>query len=216
MNRCAVFAGGDMPDLECYKELSYWQQYSCFICADCGYRHALRLGILPDIIVGYFDSYGEELPKGVEELRSVPEKDDTDTLMAVKKAIELGYNNIDLYGALGGKRFEHSFANIQAMIYALQQGSHLEIKGESHLLVQEADEGAVTYKKPDGGMYLSVFALTESVGIEYLRGVKYPLEDYRMVQSFPIGVSNEIEDSEAVLRIKDGLALVILTPKDMV
>ena len=216
MNRCAVFAGGDMPDLECYKELTYWQQYSCFICADCGYRHALRLGILPDIIVGDFDSYGEELPKGVEELRSVPEKDDTDTLMAVKKAIELGYNNIDLYGALGGKRFEHSFANIQAMIYALQQGSHLEIKGESHLLVQEADEGAVAYKKPDGGMYLSVFALTESVGIEYLRGVKYPLEDYRMVQSFPIGVSNEIEDSEAVLRIKDGLALVILTPKDMV
>ena len=62
-------------------------------------------------------------------------------------------------------------------------------------------------------MYLSVFALTESVGIEYLRGVKYPLEDYCMVQSFPIGVSNEITAGEASLRIKDGLALVILTPK---
>jgi thiamine pyrophosphokinase len=65
----------------------------------------------------------------------------------------------------------------------------------------------------NGGVYLSVFALTESVGVEYLRGVKYPLEDYRMVQSFPIGVSNEIEGDEAVLRIKDGLALVIITPK---
>ena len=81
------------------------------------------------------------------------------------------------------------------------------------MLVQEADEGEVTYKCPEGGLYLSVFALTESVGIEYLRGVKYPLEDYRMVQSFPIGVSNEITGSEAFLRIKDGLALVILTPK---
>ena len=216
MRKCAIFAGGDMPDLRCYKKWSYWEKYSCFICADCGYRHALRLGILPDVIVGDFDSYSEELPKGVEELRSVPEKDDTDTLMAVKKAIELGYRNIDLYGALGGKRIEHSFANIQAMIYALQQGCRLEIKGESHLLVQEADEGTVTYNNMDGGVYLSVFALTESVGIEFLRGVKYPLEDYRMVQSFPIGVSNEIEGEKALLRIKDGLALVIITPKIVV
>lgn len=213
MKRCAIFAGGDMPDRDCYNKSSYWEKYSCFICADCGYRHAVRLGIRPDVIVGDFDSYCEELPKGVEELRGVPEKDDTDTLMAVKKAIEMGYSNIDLYGALGGKRFEHSFANIQAMIYALQQGCHLEIKGESHLLVQGVDEGAVKYGNIQGGMYMSVFALTESVGIEYLRSVKYPLEDYRMVQSFPIGVSNEIVGEEAVLRIKDGLALVILTPK---
>lgn len=215
-NRCAVFSGGDMPDLKEYSDPEYWRRYSYFICADCGYRHALKLGIIPDLIVGDFDSYGEELPKGVEELRSIPEKDDTDTLMAIRKAIELGYTNIDLYGALGGKRIEHSFANIQTMIYASQQGCHLEIKGESHLLVQEADEGEVSYSGKGRGVYLSVFALTESVGIEYLRGVKYPLEDYRMVQSFPIGVSNEITDSEAVLRIKDGLALVIITPKDLV
>ena len=213
MNRCAIFAGGDMPDLEEYRDAAFWQRYSYYICADCGYRHAMKLGVIPDMIVGDFDSYGEELPIGVEVLRSVPEKDDTDTLMAVKKAIELGYTNIDLYGALGGDRFEHSFANIQTMIYALQQGCSLEIQGSSRLLIQEADEGEVTYRKPKGGMYMSVFALTESVGIEYLRGVKYPLVDYRMVQSFPIGVSNEITDAAAALRIKDGLALVILTPQ---
>ena len=213
MNRCAIFAGGDMPDLEKYKDSDFWARYSYFICADCGYRHAVRLGILPDMIVGDFDSYGEELPMGVEVLRGVPEKDDTDTLMAVKKAIEMGYSNIDLYGALGGDRPEHSFANIQTMVYALQQGCSLEIQGSSRMLIQEADEGEVTYKKSGEGVYLSVFAMTESVGIEYLRGVKYPLEDYRMVQSFPIGVSNEITDNEAALRIKDGLALVILTPQ---
>ena len=213
MNRCAIFAGGDMPYLDKYMDSAFWQKYNYFICADCGYRHAVKLGILPDLIVGDFDSFGGDLPRGVEVLRSVPEKDDTDTLMAVKKAIEMGYNNIDLYGALGGDRFDHSIANIQTMIYALQQGASLEIWGESRLLIQEADEGGVSYRKPvSGDMYLSVFALTESIGIEYLRGVKYPLEDYRMVQSFPIGVSNEITGESAELRIKDGLALVILTP----
>ena len=85
----------------------------------------------------------------------------------------------------------------------------LEIQGSSRLLIQEADEGEVTYRKPKGGMYMSVFALTESVGIEYLRGVKYPLVDYRMVQSFPIGVSNEIIGGQAYLEIESGLALII-------
>ena len=49
MNRCAIFAGGDMPDLNEYKDSSFWTRYSYFICADCGYRHAVKLGILPEI-----------------------------------------------------------------------------------------------------------------------------------------------------------------------
>ncbi len=213
MNRCAIFAGGDMPDLEKSKDSDFWARYSYFICADCGYRHAVRLGILPDMIVGDFDSYGEELPMGVEVLRGVPEKDDTDTLMAVKKAIEMGYSNIDLYGALGGDRPEHSFANIQTMIYAYQQGCTLNMYGDSDLTIQGADDGEVVYRNRDNGIYLSVFALSESLGIDYFRGVKYPLEDYCMVQSFPIGVSNEITEGKARLRINNGLALIIITDK---
>ena len=58
---------------------------------------------------------------------------------------------------------------------------------------------------------MSVFALTGSADIEYLRGVKYPLENYTMTPSFPIGVSNEITSGYAELKIKSGLALVILT-----
>ena len=58
---------------------------------------------------------------------------------------------------------------------------------------------------------MSVFAMTESADIEYLRGVKYPLENYTMKQSFPIGVSNEITDGIAELKIRSGLVLVILT-----
>jgi len=56
-----------------------------------------------------------------------------------------------------------------------------------------------------------VFALTETVKIKSLRGVKYPLENYEMKASFPIGVSNEITDGQAFLSIESGLALVIQT-----
>ena len=214
MRKCAIIAGGDMTDKGVAVFKAHCKEYEYIICADCGYRHARKLGIVPDIIVGDFDSYTEEMPEGVEVLASIPEKDDTDTIMAVKKAIELGYAQISLYGALGGSRFEHTMANIQTMIYAFQQGCNLSIYGESTLMIQGADDGEVLYRQPeDKELFMSVFALTESVGIDHLSGVKYPLEKYRMVQSFPVGVSNEITDKAARLRIKDGLALVILTEK---
>ncbi|MBO4493451.1 MAG: thiamine diphosphokinase [Ruminococcus sp.] len=214
MKKCAIIAGGDMPDREPYNTEGYWDSFGCIICADSGLYNARRFGIKPDIVTGDFDSFTEKLPDDAEVIASIPEKDDTDTLMAVKKAIELGYKSIELYGALGGKRFEHSIANIQTMIYALQQGCDLRILGDSVLTVQSPDDGDVTYKSGGRSIYISVFALSESIGIDYLRGVKYPLEDYLMVQSFPIGVSNEIVGGKASLRINHGLALIILTDKE--
>lgn len=213
MRKCAIIAGGDMPEKEQYTTEAYWKRYDCIICADSGYYTAKRLGIRPDIITGDFDSFTEELPDDAEIIASIPEKDDTDTLMAVKKAIEMGYKEIELYGALGGSRIEHTIANIQTMIYALQQGCDLKLIGDSILMVQSVDDGEVVYKSKGRSLYMSVFALSESIGIDYLRGVKYPLEDYLMVQSFPIGVSNEISGDAALLRLNHGLALIILTEK---
>ncbi|MBO5571760.1 MAG: thiamine diphosphokinase [Ruminococcus sp.] len=212
MNKwCAIFAGGDMPDMKPYSLPVYYKNFECVICADSGYKHAKRLGIVPDVIVGDFDSYDGELPEGAEVIRTIPEKDDTDTLMAIKKAISLGYKELFLFGALGGKRFEHTVANIQAMMYAREHGCKLGIYGESTLLLQGAEDGEQNYLREDEGTYLSVFAMTESADIEYMRGVKYPLENYRMVQSFPIGVSNEITGTTADIKLKSGVVLIVMT-----
>lgn len=207
MKRCHIFAGGDLG-----KIADYWfpNHGGYVICADSGYKHAKKLGLVPDLLVGDFDSYTRKLPKGVEVYRSVPEKDDTDTLMAVKIAIERGYTNIYLYGALGGPRFDHAFANIQTMLYAREHGADLILIGNGTLLLQGEGEAMYTEEsKRWGYKYLSVFAITETVKIKSLRGVKYPLENYEMKSSFPIGVSNEITDGQAFLDIESGLALVI-------
>ncbi len=209
---CAIIAGGDMNDASPLTSKELFNDFKCVICADSGYKHAKRLGIVPDIIVGDFDSYDGELPQNAEIIRSVPEKDDTDTLMAVKKAIEIGCKTIFLFGALGGKRIEHTIANIQTMIYAHEQGCRIYIRSDDSILrTQSAEDGEVKYNNNSNGKYISVFALTESVDIEYMRGMKYPLENYRMVQSFPIGVSNEIIGKSACIKVKSGLALVIET-----
>ena len=209
MRRCHIFAGGD---LGCKPTKEYFRSRNGFvICADSGYKHVRKLGLVPDIIVGDFDSYKGRLPENAEIIRTVPEKDDTDTLMAVKIAIERGYREIWLYGALGGERFDHAVANIQTMLYAREHGARLILCGNEWVSLQGSDEieRNAQYPKKYGDRYFSVFAVTETVKIKRLSGVKYPLEDYEMRRSFPIGVSNEITGESAVLDIESGLALVI-------
>ena len=70
-------------------------------------------------------------------------------------------------------------------------------------------EGLHSYKKLEN-YYFSIFALTDRLEIDYLRGVKYPLENYVIRQDFPIGTSNEIVHFyKAELKINSGLALVV-------
>ena len=204
MRICCIFAGGDL-EISDADRLDISRSY--IICADSGYKHIRSIGIKADVVVGDFDSYHGELPDDAEVIRTVPEKDDTDTLMAVKIAIDRGYKHIKLYGALGGERFDHSIANIQTMLYAHENGAEMTICGRDILKLQTAEDGPRLYPRSSG--YFSVFAITERVKIRYLRGVKYPLEKYEMLRSFPIGVSNEITDEMALLSIDEGIALVI-------
>lgn len=213
MKICHIFAGGDLGDIA-----DYWfpDHGGYVICADSGYKHAKKLKLRPDVIVGDFDSYSGKLPADCEIIRTVPEKDDTDTLMAVKIAIERGYDLLYLYGAMGGARFDHAFANIQTILYAREHGASLRLIGNEYVTVQGADEGEAMYcdeAERWGYRYLSIFALTETVRIKSLRGVKYPLENYEMKASYPIGVSNEITGGQAFLEIESGLALVMQTKK---
>lgn len=203
-----IFAGGDLGS--CCDREAVLRRADLIIAADCGLRHTETLGAAPDIIVGDFDSYRDSLPETEAEIyRSVPEKDDTDTIMAVRIAIEKGCREIDLYGALGGSRFDHAVANVQTLLFARERGCGMRICGDEVLLVQGAEEGTVSYQRCPG--YFSVFALTDKAVISELSGVRYPLRDYTMTPAYPIGVSNEITSDHAELRLDSGIVLVVMT-----
>lgn len=202
MKICRIFAGGEIKDPSFIKIGAE----DFIICADRGYSHARALGIVPDIIVGDFDSYTDKLPENIEIHRSIPEKDDTDAMLAVKLAIENGAEKILLYGALGG-RFDHTVANIQTLTYIHNQGCEGIIEDYDNIITVQG-EGEYCYPVMEG-WYFSLFALTDKLHINQLSGVKYPLSDYLLTNGFPLGVSNEITSSEAVLKIKSGLALIV-------
>ena len=209
MKTAVIFAAGELGCKVMAEEIR--SRADIIIAADRGLEHLREAGITPDIIVGDFDSYTGVLPEcGAEIHRSVPEKDDTDTILAVRIALERGCTEIDLWGALGG-RTDHTIANIQTLRFAREHGCRMRICGGEQLMIQGAEGGTVTYPRRSG--YFSVFALTDTAELEYMRGVKYPLEGYTMTAGVPIGVSNEITAETAELRLSSGLVLIVMTDR---
>lgn len=202
MKKCCIFSGGELEnaDFVAVNDTDY------VICADSGLKHALRLGITPDLVIGDFDSYSGKLPESAECIKCRPEKDDTDTLMAVKQAIARGCDEIVIYGAFGG-RFDHTIANVQTLRYAMVNGVHAYLE-DSRNKVYILSEG-VYELSDEKKKYLSVFAYGGELKIKKLSGVKYPLENAVLNTDFPLGVSNEIICDRAVIEIDKGTALII-------
>ena len=137
------------------------------------------------------------------------EKDDTDTMAAVRWAVSEGFAEIRLYCALGG-RLDHLLGNIQSLSFACRHGAKASLYGREarlHLI----SNGAIALP-PCEGYSLSVLALTDRVENVCITGVKYPLHGALVTNSFPIGVSNEWEDT-AHISCGAGILLVINAKK---
>lgn len=207
MSVCYIFSGGVM----CYNDLIAFDipKPDYVICADAGYVYAEKFGYTADCLIGDFDTLNPPEEKSYKEiLKYNSEKDDTDTMLAVKNALNKNATEIYIFGALGG-RFDHTFANVQALNYISQNSSQGIIITENEYMTI-LNPGKYTFKKKND-FYFSVFSIAdESTGV-CLRGVKYTLENGTLSSNFPLGVSNIITDDFAEISFKNGKILIVMS-----
>ena len=199
--KCVIISGGEYSPIEGLDPEDF------VIACDRGCEYAARQGIVPNLIVGDFDSYSGPLPEGVPVKKHQPEKDDTDTVIAVRYAIEQGFEETELLCALGG-RLDHTLANIQTLAYAAAHGLRAWIKGERAELTVLTG-GRLRLARREGWDF-SLFSLSDETSGVGIRGAKYPLENARLTNRFPLGVSNEWAAEEAEVTLSSGLLLVVL------
>lgn len=209
MKTCLIISGGE------YSNLPDNQKYDYCIAVDKGYEHALQMGVKPDVLLGDFDSMSRTYKESAntvmeaEEIITFPkEKDDTDTLLAVKHAIEEECDSITIICALGG-RLDHTIANIQCMKYASTQGVKCEIISNNEwmrTLTQE--DGRVNIPKREG-YSLSVFALSDICTGISIEGAKYCVEDIELRNDFPLGHGNDWIMDEGVVSVGSGVLLIV-------
>ncbi|MDR6939066.1 thiamine diphosphokinase [Arcanobacterium hippocoleae] len=202
---CALISGGRRDTLEGIAAADY------IVAADLGYQYAREQGIVPDLIVGDFDSYPGSCDQveslGTEILRLPREKDDSDTLAALRHCLKLGYSRFKIYCALGG-RLDHLMANMQACAFLAAQGASVEVISEREYLYFLHNNAAIFAPRP--GYSLSVFSLsTQSSGVS-ISGAAYELENETLDHTFPIGLSNEWKnENEVQISVKDGTLVVV-------
>jgi thiamine pyrophosphokinase len=178
------------------------------IAADSGYQTAQRAAIIPHIIIGDMDSISA-LPddaSGIEIIRANPEKDDTDTMLAVKTACDRGAVDILIAGGTGG-RCDHTLSNVFLLEHLGNDGIKCALTDGGNF-IRVLKNGTLTLRKR-GYRYFSVVALEDSVVT--VTGCAYPLENATLVRSYPYAVSNEIlpGSDEAVVTVVHGAAVVI-------
>ncbi len=175
------------------------------LCADGGLNILQKNNIVPNVIIGDFDSLGY-IPKGDNVLVYPSEKDDSDISIAIKYGFEKGYKRFVVYGGFGG-RFDHTYANIQLLTFIAERGGRGVLVGDKTTLTVIKDGEVSLF----GNGYISVFSLSdESYGVT-LKNLKYSLENATLSKSFPLGLSNEFlgENVPAIIQVERGTLLVV-------
>ena len=199
MGRCVIFCAGGFEKLALPIEKDDY-----ILAADGGFAHLQKLGLAPNGILGDFDSLGY-VPENAQVFPV--EKDDTDSMLAVRKGLELGYKEFILYGALDGPRLDHTIANLQTLLFLESQGAKGTLVGLKYLITTVTD-GVLELPKADEGI-VSVFCLGQKAKGVTIRGLKYELENGVLESNFPLGVSNHFVGKESSVAVEDGTLIVM-------
>ena len=203
MKRCVIIGGADIIDYADAKR--YLSSDDFYIFCDCGLKHMAGLGVEPDLIVGDFDSFKNPNLQ-VETIVLPCEKDDTDTVFAVKEALKRGFEDFLILGVIG-QRLDHTLGNVSIL-------KMLSDKGFKALMVDDYCEmqalGSSVQYIDDSYPYfslLNIFGKTTGVTI---KNAKYPLENAEITCDYQYGVSNEVLPREnAVVTVNYGKLLLI-------
>jgi len=216
MKKVLIISGGSIQDtfaLNYIKE----QQFNFLIAVDAGMDFLYRYNMIPDMMVGDFDSVNPKVLEAYKKQKSIkwrkfqPEKDDTDTEIAILTALEQGADEIHILGGMGS-RMDHSMANVcllglcmekEVPAYLIDKQNRIRLIHSQTILKQELQYGD----------FISLIPFMGKVKGLTLEGFKYPLFDYTMGEYHSIGISNEITKKEAVISLQKGI-LILIESKD--
>lgn len=191
------------------------ETFEQFIAVDNGLRFCYDNQIKPTWIVGDFDTAAPELVEYYQTQTDIPirrfnpVKDSTDSQIAIELALELGSSEITLLGGTG-TRMDHVLGNIQSLMLAKKKGVSCVILDEYNRI--QLIDGEMRLKKSEQyGKYVSLLPLTTEVTGVDLTGFKFNLTGHTFTStgSAGFGVSNEIIEDTAEIRVKSGIFVLI-------
>lgn len=172
------------------------------IAADAGLINARRFGVEPHVLVGDFDSLGEpDVGKDTEVIRVPAEKNETDTQLAVKLALEQGAREIVIVGGLDG-RLDHTLSVLGILEYLDSIHVHgIVTNGKNRARFLRNNSTLIPRSH---FRYISLIAADPKVKGVSVEGCKYPLHRATLDRLNQYAVSNEIDGNCALVDVRRG------------
>ena len=207
LKKCLIISGGK------YFRPSFIDGFEGFVIAcDLGLDHANKMGLVPGIVIGDFDSVSDDGKKMIDEtkiecIKHPSIKDDTDTALAVKHALSQGYKDIMIICAFAG-RTDHFLGNITAARYGAERGAVIRMEDEA-TKITVFSKCSVSLNRIEG-FSLSVFSLTDECRGVSIKGAKYELENAVLKGDLTLGVSNEFVDDTVTVSVDAGVLMCVM------
>lgn len=203
MNRCVIVGGADINNYEYIRSEIQCDDFIVF--CDSGIKHLESLQVKPGLIVGDFDSH-ENPHLDVETIVLPCEKDDTDTVFAVKETMKRGYTDFLLIGVIGA-RLDHTLANVSILLY-------LDSNEANGKIIDDYSEMEIVSDHPafitDDYSYFSLLNIFGKASGITITGAKYPLDNAEISCDYQYGISNEVNRGEvAEVTVRYGKLLLI-------
>jgi thiamine pyrophosphokinase len=208
MQRIIIFANGEIPRLENARFLLQADDY--IICADGGARHALELGLTPNLVIGDMDSIDKQqwqkLKNAGVPIELFPrDKNETDLELALDRAIELEPKVLLIIGALGG-RLDQTFGNTTLLSDARLSAVDVRLDDGVEEIFFCRDQEEVRGRSGD---IVSLIPWGNPVQGVQTQGLKWQLHSETLFPERTRGISNEMTSEVASVKIESGLLLVI-------
>jgi len=205
LNKCIILANGKPPKKSI---ITFFQKkgYNKLICADGGANSALKMKLVPDLIIGDLDSISTKALKEFKyssKIIRIKRQNDTDVEKCLKYSIKNKFSEALLVGVTGN-RLDHTFCNL-GIVLKVFPSIKLSLIAENSFL--KPYKGKVKIKTHPGET-ISVYGLDHKTKITS-KGLKYKLKNI----SLPFGVrestSNIAIGNEIDLNITGGVVFVI-------
>lgn len=203
MKRCVIVGGADINNYEYIKSCLRNDDFIVF--CDSGLKHLEKLQAKPSLIVGDFDSHNNP-HLDVETIVLPCEKDDTDTVFAVKEALKRGYEDFLLIGVVGA-RLDHTLGNVSILLM-------LDKAGKKGKVIDDYSEMEIVSNEPayvdDSFAYFSLLNITGVAKGITIENAKYPLNNAEIICEYQYGISNEVlQEKIAKVSVYEGKLLLI-------
>ena len=203
MKRCVIVGGADINNYEYIKSCLHNDDFIVF--CDSGLKHLDALQVQPGLIVGDFDSHDNQ-HLNVETIVLPCEKDDTDTVFAVKEAVKRGYYEFLLIGVVGA-RLDHTLGNVSILLY-------LDSLGKKGKIIDDYSEMEIVSNEPayinDSYAYFSLLNISGTAKGVTIENAKYPLDNAEITCEYQYGISNEVLQGKiAKVSVEKGNLLLV-------